>query len=359
MGTQTKGSIGLFLGRSISGYSSRLVLSLCLLLVLGFAGCQQLRGLKRKMESWVYKHSLSERRPATLASAPQGNLLEPRGECPEGMQPYDGDLPEGTPEGGSKSTNPWCVPIENKYMPYDQFKEHYPNGNPKVQMLLKDDKMQITRWYENGQTKETGHYIDYQKDGQWLKWAKNGVLIERGEYKESKKHGKFVFREQSGNLSAKGYYHRDVKTGLWTTFHKNGRVASRTQFVKNMKHGNSESFAPNGVRLTHGAYYRDHPNGRWITYHENGIIRNEGSYRLGKKDGRWVEYDTKGNTREVAYFKNGQTVQKPELIGSVKFDKGDTLGAPPPLSPRRAESPVKSKKRRWVPVDKSKGWKSL
>jgi antitoxin component YwqK of YwqJK toxin-antitoxin module len=42
-------------------------------------------------------------------------------------------------------------------------------------------------WYDNGQKKYTGPYLDDKKDGQWLEWSQGGNLILNGSYRNGKK----------------------------------------------------------------------------------------------------------------------------------------------------------------------------
>lgn len=62
---------------------------------------------------------------------------------------------------------------------------------PKFEVV--DNMVKATYFYENGQVKEQGFYLDGKLHGKWVSYNQDGTKQTIGEYNEGKKTGKWFF----------------------------------------------------------------------------------------------------------------------------------------------------------------------
>ena len=86
------------------------------------------------------------------------------------------------------------------------------NGKKKNQIINLDYKFKklITSWYENGNLKERGIYLNMfiEKDGEWKYWNENGTNKKVEHYSKGKKVGDTIIYDSIGNLIRYEYYKR-------------------------------------------------------------------------------------------------------------------------------------------------------
>lgn len=69
----------------------------------------------------------------------------------------------------------------------------YPDGAKKVVYDYTIDETGQTRngryreWYENGQKRFEGHYVDGERQGPWTEWYENGQKRFEGRYKDNRR----------------------------------------------------------------------------------------------------------------------------------------------------------------------------
>ena len=76
-----------------------------------------------------------------------------------------------------------------------------------------------TYWHANGQMKETGTYVNGEKDGQWTEWYDNGQVKIKESYKDNQKNGKWLLWYENGQIKTEGDYINNKKSGKWTTWY--------------------------------------------------------------------------------------------------------------------------------------------
>jgi len=116
-------------------------------------------------------------------------------------------------------------------------------------------------WYENGQKKFEGTYINEKKNGTWIKYYENGQKRREGTYINGKKYGKWI-----------GYF-----------------VDGEKNFEGVFKDGNRD--------------------GKWIYWWPNSQKHSEGTWKDGKLDGKWIDLDMNGEKETEEIYKDGKRVE--------------------------------------------------
>ncbi len=80
-------------------------------------------------------------------------------------------------------------------------KLYYPNGQLKLEVNFKDDKLEgIKRYYESGKLKEEANIKDHKLEGIGKAYYKSGQLKFKGNYKDGKLHGLTKEYQPKGNV---------------------------------------------------------------------------------------------------------------------------------------------------------------
>lgn len=110
---------------------------------------------------------------------------------------------------------------------------YFDNGNVKEFHALKDgyEHGEVSYYYKNGKTKETGNYSYGVKCGKWVSWSENGIKTGEVSYnQEGKKDGKWKIWDFNGNLRAQMNYKDGERSGLWKTWNEEGSLINEKKF---------------------------------------------------------------------------------------------------------------------------------
>jgi hypothetical protein len=153
-------------------------------------------------------------------------------------------------------------------------------------------------------TKKLNQIINGKKVGEWITYHDNGTVKEIGEYINGE------------------------KIGLWEEYYNNGVICSREEYSNGRVEGKWWVFYRSGKLEAVGKFKNDKIEGKCIRYYENGVVEEKGSYNGNELDGKWKYFYESGKIKRVAYFDNGQEVERPEkltylynLIKSLKHKK--------------------------------------
>lgn len=153
----------------------------------------------------------------------------------------------------------------------------------KIENGLKQDNW-IT-YYENGQQKSNGDYIDGLKDGEWNYWEENGEQKAKELYKEGK------LLDNSGTISSDNSSPADDSDPMDDEVN-NGAEPIRFGLLK--------------AKLKDGAIrklYNGEPyTGPVIDYHDNGTIKLKGYFKDGLRTGKWTYYSNSGTLIDTKQF---------------------------------------------------------
>lgn len=83
----------------------------------------------------------------------------------------------------------------------------YSNGQQTTQL----DGDTLTYFFENGEIKARGKYLDGQMDGKWLFYKKDGYLWQEGNFKNGQKHGPWIRYKPNGSIESQSEFKYGAK----------------------------------------------------------------------------------------------------------------------------------------------------
>lgn len=106
-----------------------------------------------------------------------------------------------------------------------KIKETYPDGQLLKEIILdttenKNDTLEKTEYYPNGNIKIKGTYKNNLRHGEWQYFYKNGQLWSKGTFINGKSNGKFIIYEEDGKLFMQSSYKNGIPDGLWVFYEK-------------------------------------------------------------------------------------------------------------------------------------------
>ncbi|MFA4851990.1 MAG: hypothetical protein WC868_09575 [Bacteroidales bacterium] len=185
-----------------------------------------------------------------------------------------------------------------------------------------------TEYYDTGELKEQGKYVNGLKTGDWKFYYRNGKIEQTGTYlKNEKPDGKWKWYYENTNLLRDEIYSEGVENGLLTEYSDSGTVITKGEYIDGLeqgfwvyqlgdikmegsyKDGKRDDiwkyYFNNGTPYFTGRYLDDNPDGKHIIYWDNGKIMEEGYYVMGKREGEWYKYYYDGALFLITTYKNG------------------------------------------------------
>lgn len=106
---------------------------------------------------------------------------------------------------------------------------------PKVQNLTVENTKNIkngpyTEYYENGQKRAEGHYVDGVQEGYWAWWYEDGKPWAERNFVNGKENGKSTSWYKSGQKKFSGQYLNGKQSGEWTWWHENGKFKNKITY---------------------------------------------------------------------------------------------------------------------------------
>ena len=113
--------------------------------------------------------------------------------------------------------------------------DYYPNGKLMTQKVYlvtkkKPDLISETQYYENGNMKLEGKYVEGERNGKWIQWYKNGQIWSEGEFENGLRTGKSTVYNQDGTINYTGFYKLGKPDAEWTFFDENEKVAKKVVY---------------------------------------------------------------------------------------------------------------------------------
>jgi antitoxin component YwqK of YwqJK toxin-antitoxin module len=71
----------------------------------------------------------------------------------------------------------------------------FSQDKPKLENV--DDEVIATYYYENGNVKQVGNFVDGKLNGKWISYREEGTVKAIAQYKNGKKHGKWQYFEST------------------------------------------------------------------------------------------------------------------------------------------------------------------
>lgn len=166
-------------------------------------------------------------------------------------------------------------------------------------------------WKEIEKAEDAVFYRKAYPDKNHL-WVANDYFISHkiqmtGTYKDKKmeiKQGHYVYYYENGNKKSEGNYVNDKSEGLWIFWEENGIKSSEGTYSEGYKNGSWKRFYENG-KLQSDEIWKNHFRTYASSYFENGNLQYEGRLSFGKKEGEWVYGNIDGRTTMKVTYKNG------------------------------------------------------
>ncbi len=184
----------------------------------------------------------------------------------------------------------------------DERKTYWPGARVKTTATYRDNKLQgyLKEYNEDGTLIKTTKYdqgvllaegiIDSlaREQGLWKYFFETGELKAQGKYLDGKKIEEWKYYFRNGQMEQSGSYKKDIPSGKWTWYYENGKL-HREEFYKNgTEDGSSVEYDRLGYLVANGKFVEGKRVGEWFYY--VGDHLEEGKYRDGNKDGMWNGY---------------------------------------------------------------------
>ena len=170
--------------------------------------------------------------------------------------------------------------------------------------------------------KETGTYINGEKDGPWTEWHDNGQVKLKESYKNKKRNGKWVFWYENGQIKTEGDYIDSKKSGKWTNWYPWGW---RSAEVENQ--GADDSYFilwfEDQQRSSQGNYSKGRENNIWMWWSREGLLDSSGVFDRGRRIGKWTFRDIEKNKQLEGRYENGILSNLIEVFGNQDSKEPD------------------------------------
>lgn len=187
-------------------------------------------------------------------------------------------------------------------------------------------------YYETGELRSEGHYINSnmtgkwryffpnqkieivgnynrkgQKNGEWQWFYPNGELLSLEYYEDGKLEGEYIEYDEHGNEIAKGNYIFGEKDGDWNYLH--GSMKEEGSYYDGARQGIWKLWYGDGTLASEIMYEQDLPDGKYTLYWENGNVKLAGRYADGVRNGVWNRYNEEGTLTLTTLYKEGVEVR--------------------------------------------------
>ncbi len=194
-------------------------------------------------------------------------------------------------------------------------------------------------YYESGQLRAIGNYVDGKRDGLWKFSYENDSLEQMGAYLKGKPVGAWKWFYPDGSTRREESYKNGLEDGLMKEYSDNGKVMAEGNYVDGKQDGDWKYSI--GEYVAEGKFIEGKEDGVWKQFFDDGKLAFEGefiegqetgvhkfywpnsrlreirSYRLGLPDGEWIVYDENGAEVLKETYSSGnsrkiETVATPE-----------------------------------------------
>lgn len=162
-------------------------------------------------------------------------------------------------------------------------------------------------FYDDGKTlRETGHFANGKRTGDWELYHRNGKLAKKGQYGESKLEGLWHVYNEDGALMREEAYKSGKKNGVWKFFASDGKQMLREQAYKDgEKHGMWRQWYDNGQLSHEIPYVEGLVEGTQKIWFRSGQQQSEVEYLGGKIHGNATSWNEQGNLADQKTFREG------------------------------------------------------
>lgn len=174
-------------------------------------------------------------------------------------------------------------------------------------------------FYDNGNIKQEGTYLDDQKDGYFKDYTESGDLLRITKYvmgellPDAAEIAKLQVRNEyypDGKIKVSAMYRNDIAEGIRREYKPDGTIEKSVMYH-------------NGIITGEGSMLDDgNKDGHWKEFFADGTLKSEGNYSDGKPVGDWKYFHLNRKTEQIGKFnKQG----KPEGIWKWFYEDGKLL----------------------------------
>ncbi len=195
------------------------------------------------------------------------------------------------------------------------------NGNGKYQTFFSSGQMEsqgtITNgiytdqwsfWYENGQLKEVGDYVQ----GEYFiknSWEDSGnTQVVNG-------NGKYVAYYENGVEESKGSFLGGLKDGQWIFKNDMDSITSKVNYKNGKANGLVLQYALTGKLYCEGNAIDNLQDGIWKWYFQNGSKESEVNFVDGKKEGVQTFWNESERVVKREHYVNGELIDE-EIVSN-------------------------------------------
>ncbi len=134
------------------------------------------------------------------------------------------------------------------------YTEFFENGSLFIEQVIKNGYYK--EYYESGELKNLGNYIDWQLSGVWKRFFKSGKTEWEVDYIDGYKQGKYKQFYENGKLKLEGSHHKGKKEGLEKHYSDNGQIIREQIFSKGIHDNKNNKVNLEDIIVPDGNYQR-------------------------------------------------------------------------------------------------------
>lgn len=168
--------------------------------------------------------------------------------------------------------------------PIGEFKYYYDTGKIQAKMSHTGSKTYSIVFYETGEVKATGKYVDQKKDSTWAYYDLDGFKKATEYYTKGLKDKIWHVYFTNGQIAEEKEYLNDFENGMWNRYFKDGKKKQVTNYENGGLEGKAVYYNSNGKRGVTGYFYHGLRNGVWIYFEVDGkTVKKKEEYKNGKR----------------------------------------------------------------------------
>jgi uncharacterized protein len=197
--------------------------------------------------------------------------------------------------------------------------DYYISGKIQMTGTFKSKRLDIKQghfvyYYENGQKKSEGKYLNNKAEDEWNLWYENGQIKSRGKFIDDRFVGEWNYWFENGYKKSHGMMVNDQRDGEWDFWNDRGILETK-EYYKNGILTHAEAYFDNGIRSSSGKYLNGKRSGLWTCWNTEGKIAFQGNFKNGLREGEWTRSFPEG--KMTVYYEKGE-IQDKKFGGIVR-----------------------------------------
>ncbi len=158
-------------------------------------------------------------------------------------------------------------------------------------------------WFENGQPRRVGSYVDGKREGQWLEYHEQGDLRARRNYSAGEPHGKLEEWSPRGHPKLESSWDHGAQIGLERRW-RGAHLVSEMSWENGAREGPAKLFFDNGDPREEGSHTAGKKNGKWLFWSPGGVRFREVHYADDQMHGAVTEWRPDGSKLSETEYAN-------------------------------------------------------